>query len=45
MTDRETNTLAAHGLEELEIQFVVKRKFIHELHNTSSKFDIRVKIL
>jgi hypothetical protein len=29
----------------IESQFVVERKFIHELHNTSSKFDIRVKIL
>jgi hypothetical protein len=28
-----------------EGQFVVKRKFIRELHNTSSKFNIRVKIL
>jgi hypothetical protein len=28
-----------------ESQFVVKREFIHYLHNTSSKFNIRVKIL
>ncbi len=33
---------------ETESQFVVERKFIcelHELHNTSSKLNIRVKIL
>jgi hypothetical protein len=28
-----------------ESQFVVERKFIRELHNTSSKFNIKVKIL
>jgi hypothetical protein len=28
-----------------ESQFVVKREFIRELHNTSLKFNIRVKIL
>ncbi len=28
-----------------ESQFVVERKFICELHNTSLKFNIRVKIL
>jgi hypothetical protein len=26
-------------------QFVVERKFIHDSHNTSLKFNIRVKIL
>ncbi len=28
-----------------ESQFVVERKFIRELHNTSLKYNIRVKIL
>jgi hypothetical protein len=37
-----TNTLAVCGLEELR---VVDRNFIHELYNTSLKFNIRGKIL
>ena len=36
MTDRETNTLAARGLEELRVNFVVERKFIRDLNITSS---------
>ncbi len=45
MIDRETNTLTGHGLEELRVNLGLKEKFTCELHNTSSKFNIRVQIL
>ncbi len=44
ITDRETHTLAARGLEELIVNLLLK-KFIRELPYTSLVLNIRVTIL
>ncbi len=46
-TERRTETEYTHcaWARGTESQFVVDRKFIRELYNTSLKFNIRVKIL